>query len=95
MRCTSPSSGLDEQVRELAQRLAADDAALGDEAVQALLAAAVRRYAARRATGEPLPAWPPAADVPATDVVVTVMAMLEAADVAVFELGMWQALGRG
>jgi len=67
-------------------------AALSDTEIQEMLAQAVRRYAERAAECEgALPAFP--ADVPmtATEVMVTVTAMLKAVNLQVFELGMWQA----
>jgi hypothetical protein len=59
------------------------------EALQALIAAACRLYAARREAGEQLP---PVArnSLTATDVMVTASGLLRAADLAAFELGMWQ-----
>jgi hypothetical protein len=63
-----------------------------DAEVQALLARAVRLYAERSATNEtPLPAFPADAGITATEVMVTVTAMLKAVNLQVFELGMWQA----
>jgi hypothetical protein len=59
------------------------------DALQALLAAACRVYTARRETGEELA---PVArnSVSATDVMVTASGLLRAADLAAFELGLWQ-----
>jgi hypothetical protein len=59
------------------------------EALQALLTAACRVYTARREAGEQLA---PVAknSLTATDVMVTASGLLRAADLAVFELGMWQ-----
>ena len=65
---------------------------LSDMEIQALLARAVKLYADRVAAREaPLPAFPEAADVTATDAVVTTTAILKAVNVQLFELGMWQA----
>ena len=65
---------------------------LSDAEIQALLARAVKLYAERAATREPpLPAFPEAADVTATDAVVATTAILKAVNVQLFELGMWQA----
>jgi hypothetical protein len=62
---------------------------LPPETLQALIAAACRLYAARREAGEQfLPVAKNA--LPATDVMVTASGLLHAADLAVFELGMWQ-----
>jgi hypothetical protein len=63
-----------------------------DADIQAMLAKAVRLYAERVAERDgPLPAFPSDAQVTATDVMVTVTAMLKAVNLQVFELGMWQA----
>jgi hypothetical protein len=62
-----------------------------DAQVQDMLAKAVRLYAERAAERDgSLPAFAPDA-ASATDVMVTVTAMLKAVNVQVFELGMWQA----
>ena len=59
------------------------------ETLQALIAAACRLYAARHEAGEQ---FPPVAKnaLAATDVMVTASGLLRAADLAAFELGMWQ-----
>jgi hypothetical protein len=63
-----------------------------DAEVQAMLARAVRLYAERASErDEPLPAFPADAAVTATEVMMTVTAMLKAVNLQVFELGMWQA----
>jgi len=65
--------------------------ALTADAIQALMAAACRSYAARvEATGD----FPPLAArslVSQTDVMVTASGLLKSANLAVFELGMWQS----
>jgi hypothetical protein len=58
-----------------------------DADVQGMLAKAVRLYAERDGA---LPAFAPDAAT-ATEVMVTVTAMLKAVNLQVFELGMWQA----
>ena len=63
-----------------------------DAEVQRMLADAVRLYAAR-ANERDLAAFPADATVTATDVMVTVSAMLKAVNLQVFELGMWQSWG--
>jgi hypothetical protein len=63
--------------------------AVSVEALQKLLAAACRLYRARREAGEqfmPVPKH----SISATDVMVTASGLLQSADLAVFELGMWQ-----
>ena len=59
------------------------------EALQKLIAAASRVYTARLEAGEK---FVPIAknSISATDVMVTASGLLKAADLAVFELGMWQ-----
>ncbi len=63
--------------------------AISAEALQALIASACRLYRARREAGEEF-APVPKNSLSATDVMVTAGGLLKAADLAVFELGMWQ-----
>lgn len=59
-------------------------------ALQKLIAAACRVYTARVEAGEPI--MPVSRNsLSATDVMVTASGLLKAADLAVFELGMWQS----
>jgi hypothetical protein len=68
------------------------DARLSDAEIQAMFAQAVRLYAERAAERDGiLAAFPPGADVTATDVTVAASAMLKAVNLQVFELGLWQA----
>jgi hypothetical protein len=61
-----------------------------DADIQDMLASAVRLYAERAAERDgALPAFSPDAAT-ATEVMVTVTAMLKAVNLQVFELGMWQ-----
>jgi hypothetical protein len=60
------------------------------ESLQKLIAAACRVYAARVEAGEPIMPVPKNS-ISATDVMVTASGLLKAADLAVFELGMWQS----
>jgi hypothetical protein len=65
--------------------------ALTTEAIQALMAAACRSYSAQveaRGTFPPLAAR---SRVTSTDVMITASGLLKAANLAVFELGMWQS----
>jgi hypothetical protein len=60
------------------------------DALQKLMAAACRVYSARTEAGEqftPVPRH----SISATDVMLTASGLLRAADLAVFELGMWQS----
>ena len=60
------------------------------EALQKLMAAACRVYTARMEAGDKI-APIPKNSISATDVMVTASGLLKAADLAVFELGMWQS----
>jgi hypothetical protein len=63
--------------------------AVSVEALQKLMAAACRLYRARREAGEEFGPVPKNS-ISATDVMVTASGLLQSADLAVFELGMWQ-----
>ncbi|HWE78576.1 MAG TPA: hypothetical protein VG270_08650 [Pseudolabrys sp.] len=68
-----------------------DEPVPSDAEVQAMLARAVRLYAGRVTECEVgLAAFPADANVTATEVMVTVTAMLKAVNLQLFELGMWQ-----
>ncbi len=60
------------------------------DALQALIAAACRVYTARSEAGEEFTPVP-RNSISATDVMVTASGLLRSADLAVFELGMWQS----
>jgi len=60
------------------------------EALQKLIAAACRLYTARTEAGEQFTPVP-RSSISATDVMITASGLLRAADLAVFELGMWQS----
>jgi hypothetical protein len=64
---------------------------LTPESLQALLAAACKAYAAQVEAGNPLAALAPRTTVTPTEVMVTASGLLRAANLAVFELGMWQS----
>jgi hypothetical protein len=83
-----------------ATRLAADiERALADgrtdtlspPALQALMAAACKAYAAQVEAGNPMAALAQRTTVTPTEVMVTASGLLRAANLAVFELGMWQS----
>ena len=78
---SSPIDDLIEQARTTA---------LEDADLQALMVEVVRCYAERVAALGPLPAFGDAR-VTATEVMITATALLRAANVELFELGMWQA----
>ncbi len=64
---------------------------LSTEALQALMAAVCKAYAAQVEGGEELLPLPARGGVTATDVMITASGLLKAANLAVFELGMWQS----
>ena len=74
-----------------AEAIVRTDGRPSDADIQDMLAKSVRLYAERAAECDgALPAFAQDA-VTATEVMVTVTAMLKAANLQVFELGMWQA----
>jgi hypothetical protein len=76
---------------ETSKRATARPSDASDGDIQQMLAKAVRLYAERAAERDGiLPAFASDA-VTATEVMVTVTAMLKAVNLQVFELGMWQA----
>ncbi len=91
----APASGATADAKRLAAELERGIAdgrldVVATDALQALLAAACRVYTARTEGGEQfMPV--PKNSVSATDVMVTASGLLRAADLAVFELGMWQS----
>jgi hypothetical protein len=64
---------------------------LSDEAIQALMAAACRSYSAKVEAGSSFPPLAERSRVTSTDVMVTASGLLKSANLAVFELGMWQS----
>jgi hypothetical protein len=64
---------------------------LSPEALQALMAAACKAYAAQVEAGNPLAALAQRTTVTPTEVMVTASGLLRATNLAVFELGMWQS----
>jgi hypothetical protein len=64
---------------------------LSTHALQALMAAACKTYAARVDAGEQLLPLPERGGATATEVMLTASGLLKAANLAVFELGMWQS----
>jgi hypothetical protein len=87
-------NGASAEAKRLAGAIERDIAAgrldlLSADALQALIAAACRSYAARRQAGEEL-APVAKSTLSATDVMITANGLLKAADLSTFELGMWQ-----
>jgi hypothetical protein len=64
---------------------------LTPQALQALMSACCKTYATRVEAGENLLPIPPRSTVTPTEVMVTASGLLRAANLAVFELGMWQS----
>jgi hypothetical protein len=64
---------------------------LSTEALQALMAAVCKTYAAQIEAGEQVLPLPQRGGATATDVMITASGLLKAANLAVFELGMWQS----
>ena len=65
--------------------------ALTADAVQALMAAACRSYSAQVDAGGTFAPLAARSRVTSTDVMITASGLLKAANLAVFELGMWQS----
>jgi hypothetical protein len=64
---------------------------LTPDAAQALMAALCRLYSARVESGQELLPLPSRGVANATDVMITASGLLKSANLAVFELGMWQS----
>jgi hypothetical protein len=64
---------------------------LTPDAIQALMAAACRSYSAQIEASGHFPLLAARSRVTSTDVMVTASGLLKAANLAVFELGMWQS----
>src|SRR5258708_3553258 len=64
---------------------------LTPQALQALMAAACKAFAAQVEAGNPVAALAQRTTVTPTEVMVTASGLLRAANLAVFELGMWQS----
>jgi hypothetical protein len=64
---------------------------LSEEAIQALMAVACRSYSAKVEADGGFPPLAERSRVTSTDVMVTASGLLKSANLAVFELGMWQS----
>jgi hypothetical protein len=64
---------------------------LSPQALQALMAAACKAYAAQVEAGNPMAALAQRTTVTPTEVMVAASGLLRATNLAVFELGMWQS----
>jgi hypothetical protein len=97
---SAPAAGADGAASAAAKKLAADiDRALAagktdllsTEALQALMAVACRTYSAQVEAGNHIAPLAERSRVTSTDVMVTASGLLKSANLAVFELGMWQS----
>ncbi len=95
-----PTAAADDDASAAAKKLAAEiDSALarGDiellspDAVQTLMAAVCRTYSTQVESGGKYLPLPDGSRVTSTDVMVTASGLLRSANLAVFELGMWQS----
>ena len=91
-----PANGVSADAKRLAGELERALASgqrdlLSTEALQVLMAAVCKVYGARVEAGEQLLPLPERGGATATDVMVTASGLLKAANLAVFELGMWQS----
>ena len=77
--------------REIEREFAKSDDALSVEAMQALMGALCRVYSAQVESGAKFTPIPEGQVVSPTGVMLTASGLLRAANLAVFELGMWQS----
>jgi hypothetical protein len=77
--------------REIERQFAKNDDALSVEAMQALMSALCRVYSAQVENGAKFTPIPEGQVVSPTGVMLTASGLLRAANLAVFELGMWQS----
>lgn len=76
---------------EIEQSILSGQPAVSHEAQQKLLAALCKSYSQQIQAGDQSPAITATSGVNATDVMITASSLLKAADLQVFELGMWQS----
>jgi hypothetical protein len=76
---------------EIEQSIISGLPAVSRQAQQKLLAALCKSYSQQVQAGEQSPAVTAMSGVSATDVMITASGLLKAADLQVFELGMWQS----
>ena len=76
---------------EIEQAFKKSDNAISEEAMQALMSTLCRVYAAQVENGSKYTPIPEGQVVSPTGVMVTASGLLKAANLAVFELGMWQS----
>ena len=94
-RKKAPARDASQQALQLAdvieRGLHSGEPAVSEEAQQKLLAALCRSYSQQVQAGGVAPAIAPDTVLSATDVMITASGLLKAADLQVFELGMWQS----
>ena len=94
-KITTPQTGLSADAIKLAgeieQAFKKSDDAISAEAMQTLMSALCRVYAAQVENGANYTPIPEGQVVSPTGVMVTASGLLKAANLAVFELGMWQS----
>ena len=94
-KITTPQSGLSADAIKLAGEIEKafkkSDAAVSEEAMQTLMGALCRVYAAQVENGANYTPIAEGQIVSPTGVMVTASGLLRAANLAVFELGMWQS----
>jgi hypothetical protein len=89
---TTASADAKRLAAEIEQALAGGQRdVLSTDALQRLMAAVCKSYAAQVEAGVDLLPLPQRGGATATDVMVTASGLLKAANLAVFELGMWQS----
>jgi hypothetical protein len=76
---------------ELERGIEAGNTVVSEEARQKLMAALCKIYSQQIQAGVPEPALDMRSGVSPTDVMITASGLLKAADLQVFELGMWQS----
>jgi hypothetical protein len=95
MSLSEVSGRADETLARACDALAAavgDPDRIADADLRALIANAVRLYAAKADNGMRMPLPPDAGGVTVTDAMIAVTDLLHALNVQVFELSMWQAM---
>lgn len=95
LRAVPPVTGASETAAQLATEmergLARGEPVLSPEAVQALMAAVCKTYAAQIEAGGDFMPLGQRSGVTATEIMVTASKLLRAGNLQVFELGMWQS----
>ncbi|MBO0750880.1 MAG: hypothetical protein J2P53_02145 [Bradyrhizobiaceae bacterium] len=90
--CPDISAAAEKVAADIGRALAEGRATvLSAQAIQALMAAACKSYSARVEATAEFPPLAPRSPVTSTDVMVTASGLLKSANLAVFELAMWQS----